>query len=61
MTNPDAAARPSDEQAARRTGKHDSDIDAWFAELDRFAAVLLFEDGRHQPIVPGSENKLGHG
>jgi antitoxin VapB len=26
-----------------------SDVDAWFAELDRFADVPLFEDGRNQP------------
>lgn len=29
-----------------------SDIDAWFAELDRFTDVPLFEDGRNQPITP---------
>jgi antitoxin VapB len=29
-----------------------SDTDAWFAELDRFADVPLFEDGRNQPPVP---------
>lgn len=33
-----------------------SDIDAWFAELDTFADVPLFEDGRHQPPVPGGED-----
>lgn len=26
-----------------------SDMDAWFAELDRFADVPLFDDGRNQP------------
>jgi antitoxin VapB len=30
-----------------------SDVDAWFAELDRFADVPLFEDGRNQPPTPG--------
>jgi antitoxin VapB len=25
-----------------------TDVDAWFAELDRFAEVPLFEDGRNQ-------------
>ncbi|HWG64794.1 MAG TPA: AbrB/MazE/SpoVT family DNA-binding domain-containing protein [Streptosporangiaceae bacterium] len=33
-----------------------SDVDAWFAELDRFADVPLLEDGRHQPPVPGGED-----
>ncbi len=33
-----------------------ADIDAWFAELDRFADVPLFEDGRHQPPVPDGED-----
>jgi antitoxin VapB len=29
-----------------------SDIDARFAELDRFADVPFMEDGRHQPPMP---------
>ena len=29
-----------------------ADIDAWFAELDRFADVPLMEDGRRQPPMP---------
>jgi antitoxin VapB len=33
-----------------------SDVDAWFAELDRFVDVPLFEDGRHQPPVPDGED-----
>jgi antitoxin VapB len=28
------------------------DIDAWFAELDRFADVPFMEDGRNQPPLP---------
>jgi len=36
-----------------------SDIDAWFAGLDRFADVPLFEDGRNQPPVPGDEDIFG--
>jgi antitoxin VapB len=28
-----------------------TDIDAWFAELDRFADLPLLEDGRNQPPV----------
>jgi antitoxin VapB len=33
-----------------------SDIDAWFAELDRFADVALLDDGRDQPLTPTSED-----
>jgi antitoxin VapB len=29
-----------------------TDIDAWFAELDRFADVPFMEDGRRQPPMP---------
>jgi antitoxin VapB len=29
-----------------------SDLEAWFAELDRFAEVPFMEDGRRQPPVP---------
>jgi antitoxin VapB len=36
-----------------------SDIDAWFAELDRFAEVPLFEEGRSQPVTPTDENIFG--
>jgi antitoxin VapB len=36
-----------------------SDVEAWFAELDRFADVPLFEDGRNQPAMPGDENIFG--
>lgn len=36
-----------------------SDVDAWFAELDRFVDVPLFEDGRHQPPTPDSEDLFG--
>jgi antitoxin VapB len=28
-----------------------SDVEAWFAELDRFADVPLFENGRNQPLA----------
>jgi len=27
------------------------DVEAWFVELDRFADVPLFEDGRNQPPI----------
>jgi antitoxin VapB len=33
-----------------------SDVEAWFAELDRFADVPLFDDGRNQPLTPGGED-----
>jgi antitoxin VapB len=36
-----------------------SDVDAWFAELDRFADVPLFEDGRNQPLTPAREDLFG--
>jgi antitoxin VapB len=29
-----------------------TDLDAWFAELDRFADVPFMEDGRRQPPMP---------
>jgi antitoxin VapB len=33
-----------------------TDIDAWFAEMDRFAGVPFMEDGRRQPPMPGPED-----
>jgi antitoxin VapB len=33
-----------------------TDIDAWFAEMDRFADVPFMEDGRRQPPMPAAEN-----
>ncbi|HWE91546.1 MAG TPA: AbrB/MazE/SpoVT family DNA-binding domain-containing protein [Pseudonocardiaceae bacterium] len=33
-----------------------ADLDAWFAELDRFADVPLFTDGRNQPPTPVGED-----
>jgi antitoxin VapB len=33
-----------------------TDIDAWFAELDRFADVPFMEDGRRQPSMPRAED-----
>jgi len=32
-----------------------TDLDAWFAELDRFADVPLMDDGRRQPPMPDEE------
>ncbi len=33
-----------------------SDIDAWFAALDRFAGVPFMEEGRRQPPMPEAED-----
>ena len=35
-----------------------TDLDAWFAELDRFVEVPLMEEGRHQPPMPPAEDRL---
>ena len=31
------------------------DINAWFAELDRFTGIPFMEDGRRQPPMPEPE------
>ena len=36
-----------------------TDIDAWFAELDRFGDVPFMEEGRQQPPMPTGENLFG--
>lgn len=36
-----------------------SDVDAWFAQLDRFADVPFFDEGRSQPPMPGPEDLFG--
>jgi antitoxin VapB len=33
-----------------------TDIDAWFAELDKFADVPFMEEGRSQPPMPEAED-----
>ncbi len=33
-----------------------TDINAWFAELDRFAGVPFMEEGRRQPPMPPSKD-----
>jgi antitoxin VapB len=33
-----------------------TDIDAWFAELNRFADVPFIEEGRQQPPKPAAED-----
>jgi antitoxin VapB len=35
-----------------------TDIDGWFAELERFADVPFMEDGRHQPRMPKAGDPL---
>jgi antitoxin VapB len=35
-----------------------ADLDAWFAELDRFTDVPFMEDGRRQPPMPEAEDLL---
>jgi antitoxin VapB len=35
-----------------------TDLDAWFKELDRFAAVPFMEDGRRQPPMPEAEEPV---
>ena len=42
--------------AALLSGPVATDIDAWFAELDRFADVPFMEDGRRQPPMPAPED-----
>ncbi len=34
-------------------------LDAWFAELDRFADVPFMEDGRRQPPMPAPDALFG--
>ena len=36
-----------------------SDVEAWFADLDRFAEVPLLEDGRNQPSTSADEDIFG--
>jgi antitoxin VapB len=35
-----------------------TDLDAWFAELDRFADVPFMEEGRQQPPAPAADEDL---
>jgi len=46
---------------ARRRGLSSrslADVDAWLAELDRFAEAPLMEDGRRQPPMPEAEEPV---
>lgn len=36
-----------------------TDIDAWFAKLDRFADVPFMKEGRRQPPMPAGEDPFG--
>lgn len=53
---------PGDRARVRRVGNGillepmTTDIDAWFAELDRFADVPFMEEGRRQPPMPELED-----
>ena len=33
-----------------------TDVDAWFAEMDRFAGIPFMDDGRDQPPMPADED-----
>jgi antitoxin VapB len=35
-----------------------TDLDTWFAELDRFADVPFMEDGRQQPPLPEAQDRF---
>jgi antitoxin VapB len=53
---------PGDRVRVRRVGNGIllepivTDLDSWFAELDRFANVPFMEDGRRQPPMPPSDD-----
>ena len=53
---------PGDRVRIRREGTSlvleplESDIDAWFAEMDRFGDFPFFEEGREQPPMPEEED-----
>jgi len=59
---PAAFRLPGDRVRVRRVRKGvileplATDIDAWFAELDRFADVPFMEEGRQQPPMPPPED-----
>lgn len=36
-----------------------TDLDGWFAELDRYTDIPFMEDGRQQPLMPERENPFG--
>ncbi|MBM2811253.1 MAG: nitrogen regulatory protein NtrP-like protein [Chloroflexi bacterium] len=59
---PRAFRLPGDRVRVRRVGDAVllepilTDIDAWFAELDRFADLPFMEEGRFQPAMPESDD-----
>jgi antitoxin VapB len=59
---PLAFRMPGDRVRVRRVGRCvvlepiAADLDAWFAELDRFADIPFMEDGRRQPPMPADED-----
>jgi antitoxin VapB len=61
---PRAFRLPGDRVRVRRVGNSIvleplvTDLDSWFAELDRFADVPFMEGGRLQPPMPSPEDLL---
>ena len=61
---PLAFRMPGDRVRVRRVGNGIllepivTDLDSWFAELDRFADVPFMEEGRNQPPMPPSEDSF---
>jgi antitoxin VapB len=59
---PRAFRLPGDRVRVRRVGNGVllepiiTDLDSWFAEMDRFADIPFMEDGRHQPPMPESKD-----
>ena len=55
---------PGDRVRVRRVGRGillepiGTDLDGWFAELDRFADVPFMEEGRRQPPMPPPRDLL---
>ncbi|MBA3565001.1 MAG: AbrB/MazE/SpoVT family DNA-binding domain-containing protein [Gammaproteobacteria bacterium] len=59
---PRAFRLPGDRVRVRRVGTGvllepmATDLDVWFAELDRFRDVPFMEEGRQQPPAPSADN-----
>jgi antitoxin VapB len=59
---PRAFRLPGDRVRVRRVGNGillepmATDVDAWFADLDRFADIPFMEEGRRQPPMPTAED-----
>jgi antitoxin VapB len=58
---PQAFRLPGDRVRVRRVGSGVllepiiTDIDAWFAEMDRFSDAPFMEEGRNQPAMPAGK------